>query len=101
MERYIVEGAQCRCGVPDIRAIRKALGLTQKRMAEALCLSLSGYRYLERARPHTCPRLAVRAYLWDLLSFPEVQRILLGAGIVIRREPESPPFSGPKASSAA
>lgn len=75
----------CHCPVSSWRALRYALGLRQRDMAEMLGLALSSVADLERAsgragRGHRCPRDIHVERLRDYLRLPELRKRLERAG---------------------
>ncbi len=71
--------SQCRCGISDWRAVRYALGLTQREMAEVLDISRRAVQWVEQ-KPHRCPRRVTVQSLRVALYHPEAQRRLAAAG---------------------
>ena len=88
----------CRCGIPDWRALRRALMLTQVQMAEVLGMSRSGVRNLERP-PHRCPRHATLRALELYLQTDHAQVLLARAEYPhpFARPPTVPLPRGPEA----
>jgi transcriptional regulator with XRE-family HTH domain len=70
----------CRCRVPDWRALREALGLTQEEFAELLSLSRTGVQWIEAQQPHRCPSRQTVTLLQLWLSTPTLRRRLELAG---------------------
>lgn len=68
-------GVGCRCRIPDWRRFRVALGLTQRDLAELLCISTRHVRRLETI-PHHCPSAASVMLLRAWLRHPEYRRRL-------------------------
>ena len=76
----LVTETSCRCGVPDWRALRLALGLKQYELARLLRVSRRQVIRLEKAN-HVCPREPVVFLLRSWLQSPDLQARLTANGL--------------------
>lgn len=66
----------CRCGIPDWRALRQALGITQWEMARLAKVQLRAVQRWEQLHPHICPNEGSIEHLRRSLKLPRYRERL-------------------------